>query len=102
MKKKILAGLAAAAAAIVFSACTSVVPVQGNNQLPANGYKILGRVTTKTSSTQSGYTKLLAEAQKQYPGADDVVNILVDKKTTIFLIFVFQTYEMSALAVDYD
>ena len=49
------------------------------------------------------HENLLAEAQKQYPEADDIVNIMVDAKRTNFLfIFNFYKYEMTALAVDYQ
>ena len=85
------------------SACTSMIPVTSNNTFPADGkYEILGRVSILTSQTKSGYSKLLEAAKKQYPEADDVVNIMVDvKKTTLLFIFKSYKYEMTALAVDY-
>lgn len=42
-------------------------------------YEVLGRVTIGGGSKQNGYVKLIQEAQKKYPEADDVVNILVDR-----------------------
>lgn len=42
-------------------------------------YEVLGRVSIGGRSMKNGYLKLIEEAQKQYPEADDVVNILVDR-----------------------
>lgn len=100
MKKIFFAALVALTVLLV--SCTSIRPVQGLNSYPAgNSYKILGRVTISTSSSQSGYTKLLEEAKKQYAACDDVINIMVDAKTSSFLFFTSHTYTMSAIAVDY-
>lgn len=84
--------------------CTSTVPVTSNNNFPSDGkYEVLGRVSIETEQTQSGYALLLAEAQKEYPGADDIVNIMVDAKRTDFLfIFSKYTYKMTAIAIKYN
>ena len=104
MKGKILSLIGTLLLVLTLGACTSImVPVTSNNTFPSDGrYEILGRVSISTSKTESGYTKLLEEAKKQYPEADDVVNIMVDaKKTTLFFLFTSYKYEMTALAVDY-
>ena len=103
MKGKIMSFVGALLVALSLSACTSMTPVTSNNTFPADGkYEILGRVSISTSQTKSGYSKLLEAAKKQYPEADDVVNIMVDvKKTTVLFIFTSYQYEMTALAVDY-
>ncbi|MGN0729785.1 hypothetical protein [Treponema sp.] len=103
MKGKILGTLFGLFAVLMISACTSMTPVTANSSFPSDGkYEILGRVSVSTGITNSGYSKLLAEAKKQYPAADDVVNIMVDRKqTTLLFIFKMNTYEMSGLAVDY-
>ncbi len=102
MKKAFLAFFAVALVA-VFTGCTSMGFVSDAGQFPADAstYEVLGRVSIKTSATKSGYSKLYEEAKKQYPETDDVVNVKIDKKTTIFLIFVFHSYEMSGIAINY-
>ena len=47
------------------------------------------------------YYKILEEAQKEYPTANDVVNVTVDFEGTSFLIFQKGTYTTTALAVRY-
>lgn len=87
---------------LLFSSCVSMVPLQGDNRFPTNlNYKVLGRITTTTFRTKTGYVKLLEEAKKQYPECDDIVNIMVDAKSTTILIFTFHQYTMSAVAIDY-
>ncbi len=83
--------------AIIFASCSSTTPLQGNNIAVTNNVQVLGRVTIERDTTESGYTILLKEALKQYPDADDIVNILVDGKTTGKK----QSYIMSALVVKY-
>ncbi len=103
MKGKIMSLVGALLVALSLNACTSMIPVTANNTFPSDGkYEILGRVQISTKQTKSGYTKLLEAAKRQYPEADDVVNIMVDaKKTTLFFFFSIYRYEMTALAVDY-
>ncbi|WP_191016003.1 hypothetical protein [Treponema zioleckii] len=98
MKKSILGILSAAVLATAFFGCSSVVPLQGNNTAATNQLKVLGRVTVERPTNKSGYTILWQEALKQYPEADDIINILVDgkKKSNGE-----QTYIMSALVVKY-
>ena len=45
--------------------------------------------------------KILEEAQKEYPTANDVVNVTVDFEGTRFLFFQKGTYTTTALAVRY-
>ncbi len=102
MKGKIFGLLGVLFAVFLVSACTTITPVNACTSFPSDGkYEILGRVSISTSQSKSGYTKLLEAAKKQYPEADDVLNIMVDAKKSTFLIFTSYTYEMTALAVDY-
>ena len=73
----------------------------GSFPADSSTYEVLGRVSIKTSATKSGYSKLYEAAKAQYPDTDDVVNVKIDKKTTVFLIFVFHSYEMSGIAINY-
>ena len=102
--------LSFAVVAMLVTACTSVymVPVSEHSTFPADGtkYEILGRVTVDTTKERSGFTRLLEAAKEQYPGADDVVNIVVDAKTTATTHFFFfttttNTYVMSGIAIRY-
>lgn len=77
-------------------------PVAENNSFPTNvEYEILGRVSISTDQKKSGYSLLLEEAQRKYPAADDVLNIMIDAKVKNYIIFKKYTYEMTAIAVDY-
>ncbi len=102
MKKAFFALLAAAMIAVV-TGCTSMGFVSDAGEFPADAstYEVLGRVSIKTSATNSGYSKLYQAAKDLYPDTDDVVNVKIDKKTTVFLIFVFNSYEMSGIAINY-
>lgn len=102
--KKIISIAAILLVVMTLISCTTTVPVTSNNNFPADGkYEILGRVSIETEQTKSGYALLLAEAQKEYPEADDIVNIMVDAKRTDFLfLFSEYTYEMTAIAIKYN
>ena len=102
MKKAFFAFIAAALV-MVATGCTSMGFVSDAGSFPADAstYEVLGRVSVKTSATKSGYSKLYAEAKNLYPDTDDVVNVKIDKKTTVFLFFVFNSYEMSGIAINY-
>ena len=102
MKKAFFALLAAAMIAVV-TGCTSMGFVSDAGEFPADAstYEVLGRVSIKTLATNSGYSKLYQAAKDLYPDTDDVVNVKIDKKTTVFLIFVFNSYEMSGIAINY-
>ncbi len=102
--KKIIGLAAVLLVVLMLVSCTSTVPISSNNNFPGDGrYEILGRVSIETLQSQSGYMLLLEEAKKQYPNADDIVNIMVDaKKTTFFFIFDMYTYKMTALAIKYN
>ncbi|MCR5723523.1 MAG: hypothetical protein K6G80_00385 [Treponema sp.] len=101
--KKLAVAFAAAAVVLLATACTTMVPVVDNGHFPADAstYTVLGTVSVSAPATNAGYTKLIAEAKKLYPAADDVVNIKIDRKTTIFLIFMFQKFEMTGVVIDY-
>lgn len=106
MKKitKIVAAFAASALVVLATACTSVSPVVDHAQFPgdASTYSVLGRVTVKSNTAKSGYIKLLDEAKAQYPAADDVVNVKMDRKMVWFLCFpIADNYEMTGIAIDY-
>ena len=102
--KKLLAALVAATVVMLATACTSMTPVADHGAFPADAatYSVLGTVSLSASATNAGYSKLLKEAKKLYPETDDVVNVKIDRKTTVFLIFVFQTYEMTGVAINYN
>lgn len=102
--KKLFLALSAAVLAFAFSACTSMVPVSDAGSFPgdSSNYKVLGRVEIEASATKSGYSKLYAAAKNQYPDCDDVVNVKIDRKQTVFLFFVFNKYNMSGIAIDYE
>ena len=105
-KGKLIFVAALLIAVTTFMGCMSMVPISEHSSFPADGskYKILGHVQVETSKTRSGYSRLFEEAQKIYPGADDVVNITVDAKQTklFFGLFKSNTYVMSGIAIDYN
>lgn len=101
MKKFLV--LVSVAFLMIISSCTTIVPVHGTYAVPA-GTKchVLGRVKIETSQKKSGYNLLMDEALRQYPNADDVVDILVDAKATKVLFWAKYTYIMSGVVVDYE
>ena len=105
-KGKVLFVAVLAFFASVIMGCMSMVPISEHSTFPADGskYRVLGRVTVNTTKTRSGYTRLIEEAQKKYPNADDVVNIVVDSKQSSFFFGLFKsnTYIMSGVAIDYN
>ena len=85
MKKKIFLFLFLST---LFVGCkTFTTPIQGNNVLATDNFDVLGRVSLETNQLSSGYNLLMNEAKKTYPNADDIINILVDKKSKKFLIW---------------
>lgn len=103
--KKIAGLLAVLLVVMALTSCvTAQVPVTSNNSFPSDGkYEVLGRVTVESSQASSGYLLLLEEAKRQYPEADDIVNIMVDaKKTSLFFVMDVYTYEMTAIAIKYN
>ncbi len=83
--------------------CSTYRPLTASTQFPADGskYKILGRVETKKKVDKSGYTLLLKEAKKEYPEADDVVNIVIDSYEKPGFFGKSYRYKMSGIAIDY-
>jgi hypothetical protein len=118
-KRKTVALLAALVAVLVLAGCTTVStrtvtnPLAAYVSFPADGpYVILGRVEYTTAQGEDGYLRLLEEAQRLYPEADDVVNILVDASDTYKIVTdeftgeetvtkINSVYTMSAIAIAY-
>ncbi|MBQ1832778.1 MAG: hypothetical protein II563_11280 [Treponema sp.] len=95
---KLLLAAGVIALSLAFAGCASYRPLLGgDNKVVKSNVDVLGRVTVERETKQSGYTILLEEALKQYPNADDIVNILVDGKTLNGK----QYYIMSAVVVKY-
>ena len=91
-------------ALMILSGCTAIKPISSTTSFPADGskYKILGRVEIAKKTNKSGYSRLIKEAKKKYPGTDDVINIVIDEYKTSFLFFTTgANYIMSGIAVDY-
>ena len=106
MKKALLA-LVAAALVMIVTGCTAMNFVSDAGTFPADSstYQVLGRVELqRTSAGSSGYKDLFDLAKKQYPDADDIVNVKVNIQTTRFwfiLPFKFNTYELSGIVIKY-
>ena len=90
--------VAVLAAALLFAGCSTFTPMQGNNVLATDNFEVLGRVTLESSTDRSGFTLLMDEAKRQYPEADDIINILVDGKKGAFGKV---EYIMSAVVIKY-
>lgn len=94
--KKVLFAMAVTSAISAFTACTTTVPgyAQGNFPHDSESYQVLGRITVHFETGKAAYYKLVEEAQKQYPGADDVVNIMCDVENNT-------DYILSGIAIKY-
>ena len=116
MKKfKLLFFVSLLGAAFAFTSCQSAATVQkdsvGQIPLSNSNYQILGRLKLVEESTvfigfgapakYSVYYKLLEEAQKTYPDADDVVNITVDFEGQTALGFQKGTFTTTAIVIKY-
>ncbi|MBR4791494.1 MAG: hypothetical protein IK024_11435 [Treponema sp.] len=102
-------------AAFAFTSCQSSATVQkdsvGQIPLSNSNYEILGRLKVVEENTvfigfgaplkYSVYYKLLEEAQKTYPEADDVVNITVDFEGQTALGFQKGTFTTTAIIIKY-
>lgn len=85
----------------IFCSACSITPVRhDDNQTPSmksDNYDVLGRVSIKGE----GYLGLLDSAQRLYPGTDDVIGVIIDKKTfSIFWTF-WSEYQLSGWAIRY-
>ena len=103
MKKALLA-LVAALLVMIVTGCTAMNFVSDAGQFPADSssYQVLGRVELENiSAGLSGYKDLFNKAKKEYPEADDVVNVKVNVQTTRILFIKFNTYELSGIAIKY-
>lgn len=58
-------------------------------------YEVLGRVTISNAGFQNGYLKLIKQAKKDFPNSDDVVNVYVDRGTSIF------NYRLTGIVIKY-
>lgn len=87
-------------AALLFAGCSTFTPMQGSNVVVTahTNFEVLGRVTVEARTDRSGFTLLMDEAKKQYPEADDIINILVDGKKGPFGKV---EYIMSAVVIKY-
>ncbi len=91
--------VAVLAAALLFVGCSTFTPIQGSSVVVTahTNFEVLGRVTVEARTDKSGFTLLMDEAKKQYPDADDIINILVDGKKGLF----GMEYIMSAVVIKY-
>ena len=114
---KVFFALSLCTALFLLASCKSATPLQRDGivdiPLTLSNYEVLGRVKMVDSDFRivffsfgkakkyGLYYKILEEAQKEYPTANDVVNVTVDFEGTSFLIFQKGTYTTTALAVRY-
>lgn len=100
MKKLVKALCAVVFGAVVLAGCSTFTPIQAVNNVPVTqNVTVLGRVNVVEAKTEkSGYTLLMDEAKKQYPSADDILNILVDHRKGPG----GEYYRMSAVVVKYN
>lgn len=102
--KNLLAVFALCASIFVIAGCTTMNPVSDAGAFPSDSstYEVLGRVELTTRAVNTGYSRLYNEAVAKYPETDDVVNVKVDyKESVFFFIFRFRTYTMSGIAINY-
>ncbi|MBQ7365963.1 MAG: hypothetical protein IKA80_10055 [Spirochaetaceae bacterium] len=99
MKTKLFV-VAVMVAALLFVGCSTFTPIQGSSVVVTahTNFEVLGRVTLEAATNKSGFTLLMDEAKKQYPEADDIINILVDGKKGPFGKV---EYIMSAVVIKY-
>jgi len=105
-------GLIMVTTLLVLGGCASApvvytVPFQASVSFPAAGeYEILGRVSLVLPADSAGYGMLLEQARNQFPLADDVVNVLVDREDVYDgnenePTLLSSTYHMTGLAIRY-
>jgi hypothetical protein len=72
---------------------------------PKKDFTILGEVTYDSSvmgvTQKNGFRALLQVAKNQYPDCDYVIDVMIDKQTTIFLFFIFTNFTMRGTAIKY-
>lgn len=114
---KVFFVLSLCTALFLLASCKSATPLQRDGivdiPLTLSNYEVLGRVKMVDTDFRivffsfgkakkyGLYYKILEEAQKEYPTANDVVNVTVDFEGTRFLFFQKGTYTTTALAVRY-
>ena len=114
---KVFFALSLCTALFLLASCKSAAPLQRDGivdiPLTLSNYEVLGRVKMVDTDFRivffsfgkvkkyGLYYKILEEAQKEYPTANDVVNVTVDFEGTSFLFFQKGTYTTTALAVRY-
>lgn len=102
MSKKILKVSILLAVITLLASCVTQMPYAASVSFPGEGkYEILGRVEYSGAAGKATYHNLLKNAKKEFPGTDDVVNIIVDAKSVQFLIFVSNSFNMSGTAIKY-
>lgn len=99
MKKLVKALCAVVFGAVVLAGCSTFTPIKENNVPLTQNLTVLGRVKVEAKTEKSGYTLLMDEAKKQYPNADDILNILVDGRKSGRNV---DYYIMSTVVVKYN
>lgn len=99
MRKNALAFGIACAICLLFLGCVSTSPFFYDNN-SVKDFTILGEVTYE-SAGRVGFQDLLAAARKKYADCDYVVDVMVDRKSSVFLFWTTNTYIMRGLAVQY-
>lgn len=114
-KKSLFVSLALMFAFVMaLGSCTTTYPVKEhglNMKLEPRAYDILGRVTYKGTQKNvlglfywggASFEAFLKEAQKQYPNADDILNVTIDyTQYNVGVFYNSRTYIMSGIAVKY-
>ena len=87
--------------AIFLSSCVSTSPVFYSNNTNYD-FVILGIVTYEGSGN-TGFQDIMQAAKIQYPNADYIIDIMIDRKVTQFLFFKIEStkFTMRATAIQY-
>ena len=101
MEKKIMKRLTFVfVLALYFTSCISTTSPLVYTDNPGKDFIVLGEVSY--SSNVNGYMALLAAAKKKYPNCDYVIDIMIDRQTTLILfIFSRDNYVMRGTAIRY-
>jgi len=86
---------------ILLGSCTSTTPVFYSNNTNYD-FIILGIVTYQGEG-RTGFQDLMQVAKRQYPDADYIIDIMIDRKVTSFLFINTESssYTMRATAIQY-
>ena len=101
MKNRIksLGAGAIVAVGLLVVGCTTTTPVMYTDTANKE-FTVLGEVTYE-SKDNLGFSSFLAEARKQYPDTDYIVDIMVDEKVTTFLFWKFKSQTYRGTAISY-